>query len=177
MMKSIQVFSIVILVGLLACGVNEEQRLYLDKIDSLQTVLDSAENQYLSLDTNKLYQSFDVLNTNMARLQTIDTVLSDTVKIYAFMQKTFKRFIEDHREIREEIAYSKDQLATLKKDIRKGRLPEDLMQEYYHTEEVALGRLTHKMWFNSESVAHQLQSFDYLNEHIEGIIHRYEKNQ
>jgi hypothetical protein len=164
-------------VGLLACGVNEQQRQYIDKIDSLQTVLDSAENQYLSLDTNKLFQSFDVLNANLARLQTIDTVLSDTVKIYAFMQKTFRRFIEDHREIMVEISYSKDQLATLKKDIRKGRLPEDLMQEYYHTEEEALGMLTHKMWFNSESVAHQLQSFDHLNEHIEGIIHRHEQNQ
>lgn len=169
-----RVFLIISVFVLWSCGVSEQQRFYLTKIDSLQTMLDSAENQYQLLDTSSLSKSINAIDDGLTRLRAIDTVWSDSVKVYAFIGKSLKEFHDEHFQIMEEIDYSEKQLSTLKKDIRKGRLTEKQMENYYHDEEAALGQLLHKMWFNKESIEYQLQSFDYLQDKIERMIDQHE---
>jgi len=173
MMKINGGLAIVISFILLACSVNERKQLYLDKIDSLQTVFDSAESHYLLVDTARVAQSIDSINSRLALLMARDTVWSDTLKIYAFIQKSLRSLADDHRKITEEMSYTEQQLVTLKKDIRKDRLPEELMEKYYHAEQEALGELMQKMWFNQQRIDYQLQTFEYLDQHVERIIDRH----
>ena len=160
---------------LISCSVSEKQQYFIEKIDSLETVFDSVSNQYILLDTLKLFNSYDLINSNLLHLSNIDTVLSDTVKIYVFMQKSFKRFVAEHHIISEEIAYSKNQLLTLKNDIRNGNTSDENMKKYYFEEKEAIDNLMHKIRFNMQSIEYQLQSFDHLNEKVEKIIYKYEK--
>lgn len=160
---------------LISCSITEKQQHFIEKIDSLETVFDSVSNQYLLLDTVKLFNSYNLINTNLLRLSNIDTILSDTVKIYAFMQKSFKRFVAEHHSISEEIPYSKNQLLTLKNDIRNGNMSDKSMKKYYFEEKEAIDNLMHKIRFNVQSIEYQLQSFDHLNEKVEKMIDKYEK--
>ncbi len=159
---------------LISCSVSEEQQHFIEKIDSLETVFDSISNQYMLLDTVKLFNSYDLINANLLRLSNIDTVLSDTIKIYAFMQKSFKKFVAEHHAISEEIVYSKNQLLTLKNDIINDNMTDESMEMYYLEEKEAIDNLMHKIRFNVQSIEYQLQSFDHLNEKMEKIIDKYE---
>jgi len=159
---------------LISCGVSEKQQHFIDKIDSIETVFDSVSNQYILLDTVKLFNSYDLINTNLLRLSNIDTVLSDTAKIYAFMQKSFKKLISEHRAISEEISFSKNQILTLKNDIRNGIMTDKRIEKYYFEEKEAIDNLMHKIKFNVQSIEYQSQSFDHLNEKMEKMIDKYE---
>ena len=159
---------------LISCSVSEKQQHFIDKIDSIETVFDSVSNQYILLDTVKIFNSYDLINTNLLRLSDIDTVLSDTVKIYAFMQKSFKRLISEHRAISEEISFSKNQLLTLKNDLRNDIMTDERIEKYYFEEKEAIDNLMHKIRFNVQSIEYQLQSFDHLNEKMEKMIDKYE---
>jgi len=175
-MKIKWVATVILFLSILtSCSVSEKQQYFIEKIDSIETVFDSVSNQYMLLDTVKLFNSYDLINTNLLRLSNIDTVLSDTVKIYAFMQKSFKRFVAEHQTISEEITYSKNQLLSLKNDIRKGNMTDESMEKYYSEEKEAIDNLMHKIRFNVQSIEYQLQSFDHLNEKVEEIIDKYEK--
>ena len=159
---------------LISCSVSEKQQYFIEKIDTLETVFDSVSNQYILIDTVELFNSYDLINANLLRLSNIDTVLSDTIKIYAFIQKSFKRFAAEHHAISEEIDYSKNQLLTLKNDIINDNISDESMEKYYFEEKEAIDNLMHKIRFNVQSIEYQLQSFDHLNEKMEKIIDKYE---
>ena len=171
----INLFSILIpLIIFSSCTISEKKHAYIDDIDRLEKVLDSTANLYYAIDTSELFSAFNLININLSRLSKIDTVVSDSVKVYAALQKSFKRFISEHSLIMDEISYSKNQFQTLKKDIRKGRITDMQIENYFHEESEAVGILMHKISFNSQSIAYQLRSFSVLNDSIEMIIKRLE---
>lgn len=166
--------SFILLLIIASCSINEEERAYIHEIDKLEKAFDSVSDQYMAIDTTKLINSYDLINSNLLRLSKLDTILSDSAKIYAFIQKTFKRFIAEHKLILTEISFTKNQLKTLKRDIRGGKIHENDIAKYYQEEYEATSNLMHKMGFNTQSINYQLQSFEQLNEKIELMINRFE---
>lgn len=157
-----------------SCSLSEKEQAYIDKIDQLEQSLDTASKQYLAIDTVRLFEAYHLINLNLARLSTIDTLITDSVKMYAFMQKTFKKFIHEHPLIIDELQYSNNQLRTLKKDIRRGRITGDEMEKLYFEEMEMVSALLSKMEYNAQHIEHQLQSFEQLNEKVEMIITRFD---
>jgi hypothetical protein len=149
-----------------SCTVSEKEQAYIDEIDQLEQSLDSASIQYFAIDTVRLFEAYDLINMNLSRLRSTDTLITDSVKMYAFMQKTFKKFIHEHPLIFDELQYSNNQLRTLKKDIRRGRIKEDEIEKYYFEEMEAVGVLISKMQYNAQNMEHQLQSFELLREKV-----------
>jgi septal ring factor EnvC (AmiA/AmiB activator) len=172
--KAGQGLIVLLLFLLTACTVSEQQRFYLGKIDSLQTVLDSATARYLELDTLKIAQAETTIKQHLVQFEQLDTIVSDTAKIYAFIEKSLKKFDGEREKINKEIVYTNSQLQALRHDVRKNELTEEEMQRYYGDEEEAIHNLLDKMWFNKESAEYQLKSFDYLHEKIEKMLGRYE---
>ena len=110
--------------------------------------------------------SYNLINRNLSRLSTMDTILGDTVKMYASMQKSFKRFISEHHLILDEIKYSRNQLHTLRKDIRNGKITEMQMEKYFQEEKEAVSILMQKISFNAQNTASQLKSFAQMNDSV-----------
>ncbi len=123
----------------------------------------------------KIKQAEETIAKQLARFEQLDTLVSDTVKIYAFVEKSLKKFDGEREKINEEIVYTNSQLKALRHDIRKNLLTEEEMKQYYRDEEEAVNNLLDKMWFNKESLAYQLKSFDYLHEKIDRMLGRYEQ--
>ena len=171
----INFFSFIFLLFLISsCTVSEKERAYIDKIDRLEYAIDSVAQQYYAIDTTELFNTNNLINRNLSRLSHMDTIMGDTVKIYASLQKSFKRFINEHALIPDEIKYSKKQLHTLKKDIRNGKITEMQMENYCQEEIEAVGILMQKISFNSQNIAYQLKSFAQLNDSVEMSISRIE---
>lgn len=166
--------SLVLFILMFSCTVSEKEQAYIDKIDQLEQSLDTVSKQYFAIDTIQLFEAYDLINMNLLRLGSIDTIITDSVKMYACMQKTFKKFIYDHPIIIDELQYSGNQLRTLKKDIRKDKMTEDEMEKYYFEEMEAVGVLISKMKYNAQNMEHQLQSFELLNKKVEMIITRFD---
>jgi hypothetical protein len=155
---------LLMLVG--SCTVTDKELVYLDKIDKLGNALDSVALQYYAIDTNKFFYVNNLINRNLSRLSTMDTILSDTVKIYASIQKSFKRFISEHDLILDEIKYSRNQLHSLRKDIRNGKINEMQMEKYFQEEKEAVSILMQKISFNVQNIAFQLKSFAQMNDSV-----------
>jgi hypothetical protein len=155
---------LLMLVG--SCTVTDKELVYLDKIDKLGNALDSVALQYYAIDTNKFFYVNNLINRNLSRLSTKDTILSDTVKIYASIQKSFKRFISEHDLILDEIKYSRNQLHSLRKDIKNGRINEMQMEKYFQEEKEAVSILMQKISFNVQNIAFQLKSFAQMNDSV-----------
>ncbi len=155
---------LLMLVG--SCTVTDKELVYLDKIDKLGNALDSVALQYYAIDTNKFFYVNNLINRNLSRLSTKDTILSDTVKIYASIQKSFKRFISEHDLILDEIKYSRNQLHSLRKDIRNGKINEMQMEKYFQEEKEAVSILMQKISFNVQNIAFQLKSFAQMNDSV-----------
>jgi hypothetical protein len=149
-----------------SCTVTDKEHVYLDKIDRLGNALDSVALQYYAIDTNKFFYVNNLINRNLSRLSTMDTILSDTVKIYASIQKSFKRFISEHDLILYEIKYSRNQLHSLRKDIRNGKINEMQMEKYFQEEKEAVSILMQKISFNVQNIAFQLKSFAQMNDSV-----------
>ncbi|MCB2206917.1 MAG: hypothetical protein KQH67_01365 [Bacteroidetes bacterium] len=162
--------SLILFIFMASCTVSEKEQAYIDKIDQLEQSLDSASKQYFAIDTVRLFEAYDLINMNLSRLSSMDILITDSVKMYAFMQKTFKKFIHEHPLIFDELQYSNNQLRTLKKDIRRGRMTEEEMEKYYFEEMEGVSSLRSKMEYNVQHIEHQLQSFEQLNEKVEMII-------
>ena len=161
---------------LLSCAISEKERKYIDEISKLEHMLDSSANRYYAIDTTQLFKAYERINNNLSRLNQLDTLVNDSVKTYAAMQKMFKRHIREHALIMDEIGYSKNQLQTLKKDIRNSKIMLEQMENYYHVEEEAVGFLIHKLNFNAQNISYQLASFSELNDSVEMIIKRLESS-
>ena len=167
-MKLKPVFYIIMLLLLLtSCTVNNKERTYINNIDKLETALDSIAQQYYAIDSTGFFQTYYLINSNLSRLSSIDTTMSDLVNKYAALQKSFKRFIGEHPFILDEIGFSKKQLHTLKKDIKSGKMTEMQMENYYQEEKEAISLLMQKVSFNAQHIAYQLKSFTQLNDSIE----------
>lgn len=165
-MKGAPVLILFMALILTSCRPTEQQRYYLTRIDSLQSVLDSAENQYMTLDTARLKTSIGIIKNDLERLMHMDTLWSDTVKIYAMIGKTLQKLSDQRVKIMDDLTYTRNQLVTLENDTRKGRLADSLVATYYKEEAKATGQLADKMWFNRQSIDYQLESFAYLEQKI-----------
>jgi len=159
-------YFIVLLMISASCTVTDKERAYIHKIDRLENALDSVSRHYYAVDTTELFNANNLINKHLSRLSSMDTIMGDTVKIYASMQKTFKRFISDHPLILDEIRYSKKQLQTLKKDIRNGKISEMQMEKYFQEEKEAISVLMQKISFNAQNITYQLKSFAQLHDSI-----------
>lgn len=174
-MKLKPVYYIITLLMLLAsCTVTEKECAYIDKIDRLEDALDSVAQHYYTIDTTELFNVNNLINRNLSRLSSMDTIMGDTVKIYASLQKSFKRFINEHAPILDEIKYSKNQLHTLEKDIRNGKVTKVQIEKYYQEEIEAVSILMQKISFNSRNITYQLKLFAELNDSVEMDIRRIE---
>lgn len=158
------IIALLMLVG--SCTVTDKERAYVNKIDRLGNALDSVALQYYAIDTNKLFYVNNLINRSISRLSSMDTILGDTVKIYASIQKSFKRFISEHDLILDEIKYSRNQLHTLRKDIRNGKITEMQMEKYFQEEQEAVSILMQKISFNVQNTASQLKSFAQMNDSV-----------
>jgi hypothetical protein len=146
--------------------VNEKEQVYIDKIDQLEKSLNTASKQYFAIDTVRLYKVYDLINMNLSSLTEMDTLFFDSIKNYAFMQKTFKKFFHEHQLIIDEFQYSSNQLQTLKNDIRRGKRTEGEIEKYYFEEVEAVGALIYKMKYNAQNMEHQLQSYEVFKENV-----------
>jgi len=174
MKRVIYIFFLVQLILISSCTITENERVYINKISMLEQALDSVSEQYHTIDTVRLIQAYQSINADLSRLRKIDTILNDSVKIYAGLQKSFKRFIGEHSLIIKEVDYSKNQLQALKSDIGKGKISDEKIEKYYNQEMEAVGSLISKMGYNEKSIKYQLQLFDVLHTHIQLIINRFE---
>jgi len=174
MMRLSFVSTLIPLLLFLSCTVSVEERSYIDHINRLEKVLDSTSNLYFAIDTIELFAAYDHINDNLSELNKLDPIINDSVRIYAALQKSFKRFISEHSLILDEIEYSGNQLQTLKKDIQKGRVSEEQMKNYFLEEKEAVGILIQKISFNTQNITQQLNSFSQLNDSVEAIIEQLE---
>jgi len=168
--------SLIVLILLASCTLNEKEQVYIEKIENLQRALDSASKEYYAIDTIQLFKSYDLINMNLSRLTNMDTMISDSIKMYAFMQKTFKKFVHENPIFIDEINYANNQLRTLIKDIRRGRITGVEMENYYFEEMEAVGALISKMQYNAQNIEHQLLAFEQLNKKAERIINTIDNN-
>lgn len=173
-MKLRFLFIIISFVTLWSCNISEKEPSYIDSINRLEIILDSTANRYLALDTSKIFEAYERINSNLIRYNDLDAVVNDSVKVYAAFQKSFKRFISEHSLIMDEISYSRDQLQSLKDDIRNNKISKEQMENYYNDEKDAVGVLIHKISFNTQNITYQLKSFSQLNDSVEMIIKRLE---
>ncbi len=173
-MKHIYYFSLILLILLVSCALSENRKAYINKVSQLEQSLDSVSRQYFAIDTIQLFEAYDLINSNLSRFGSIDTVVNDSVKLYAAMQKSFKRVINDHPRIIQEFHFSNKQLKNLKSDIRKGKMTDKEMENYYFEEMEAVGILLSRMQYNAQIIELQLHSFEPLNEYVEMIITRFD---
>ena len=160
-----------------ACTISEEEQSYIHHIKQLEHSLDSAAKIYFEIDSNKLFKVYKHINSNLARYNDLDTVVNENINAYAANQKSIKNLISEHSIILDEINYSRNQLQTLKKDIRNKRITAEQMENYYLDEKEAVGVLIHKISFNTQNISQQLISFSQLNDSVEMIIKRLEDNK
>lgn len=169
-MRFIYPSSLFFLLLLVSCTLSENEQAHINKINKLEEALDSVSKQYFAIDTSQLVETYNLINANLSRLSKIDTVVNDSIKLYAAMQKSYKRIINDHPRIVNEFHYSSEQLKNLKADIRNGGMKDKEMEKYYFQEMEATGALISKMQYNAHIIDLQLHSFAKLNEYVELTI-------
>ena len=148
----------------------------LQKIDSLNMVLDKAELIFEEINIDSLRVLFPVFQNNSEEIKKYYTKEDEegwkVICRYTDMKKPFRNVVEYYDNIRTEINYSRQQLDSLQHDLQNNIITEDLAIKYLSDEEKAVGTLS-KMILNDLATSKVIMhDFDSLNTLVEEIIVR-----
>ena len=177
-MRNIQILFIgLVCLSIVACtkGLNEDQS---NKLNLLQSRLDSTLNKIEAVDTAKNRVSFDHFFENIRFIQeemtdTITPELALFFDDYYSMRKAFKMYAQEYPLILNELKISKKQLADLKHDGEAGILEDGQFEKYYHLESNNLVLAEEK----ANEVLYAIETiepmYDEMNPKVDSILNIY----
>lgn len=178
--RTFYLFSIGISFILTACTGNHHNDKFA-KIDSLNMVLDETVLIFEEMNIDSISMLFSVFQDNSEKIKEYYTKEDEEgweiICRYTDLKKPFRNVVEYNDNIRKELNYSRQQLDSLKYDLRNNILTEELVIRYLSEEEKAIGTL-HKMISNNLSTSKIIiEDFDSLNTLVEEIIEDIKKTE
>ncbi|MCB0481235.1 MAG: hypothetical protein KDC83_07365 [Flavobacteriales bacterium] len=141
-----------------SCNNNPNQP-EINKVDSLLTILDSAQKELMIINPKALSDMKDTVTFDLKFLQIeyADTMSLDKailVDAYGRTLKSISKFEKTFMEQSKDVEYSTTQLTDMKKDLESGILNKVSFNEFYPAEEESVARLMEsngnmKIWFES----------------------------
>jgi len=159
---------------------NPDRSSEIAKIDSLYTVLDTIAVNLKEVDTagikTRNTEYWDNINEikknyNGTPGDTAWTIVTQ----YGGIKKTFKKFLFNYHFWEKEIAFSKEQLDSLKYDVENNLITKEDFKKYFKGEEEAVNSLNQDIFFSIKNVDIYSGVFDTLNPKIIKVIETLKK--
>lgn len=144
-------------------------------IDSLNVVLDSIQNKLGEIDTVKIRSDYKeyIANVSLLKKNFNDKKEDSTwllMTSYGAVKSALKSFIRDYPGFYSEIKFSRNQLDSLKADIKSGDLQPEKVKEYTKTECEAVSNLKTLVTASVEGAQSRITLLDSLNPKVIKLI-------
>jgi hypothetical protein len=142
-----RVFKIAILGFVLVSCQSESIRINSARIDSLLVIVDSLNQQMLSIDidsVNTILSGCGELIEKMSMRDKVgaEKVEMDDISSLAGIKKSISRFVDKYPGFQKELAITEHQLITLQQDLVQKNLNDSLFQKYLGEEDAILSKLS-----------------------------------
>ncbi len=151
---------------------------YADQIKSLEglnNVLTESEQKLAAIDTSRLLLVRETVDFNLNYIEThyndtIDKEFAIFLSNYNTIRKGYKRFNQKYTNLKKELEYSRKQIIDLKADLEANLIDEKKVEDYYHTEEMAVNTFEASLKKFLEGLEFSFERFDELNPEVEKIV-------
>lgn len=157
-----------------SCTNQEEIEKQVDKIDSLQTMLDHTKSVFEQVDSaqiNKYLTQVRKQTKEFTSLDSVDKKSAVTISRYLYMRKTLERqYVHNYKDFKKDIKYSSEQLANLKKDVVNGKVDKTDFDKYISAEDSAIVELSSAVDYSMQGVMTAVLKYKELHEEIDHLL-------
>ncbi len=173
-MKKYLIVSVAVLTVILGCN-HKEKTKRIAEIDSLNTLLDSIKTALDTVNFSDVEKYQSIFSRNLEDYKKYNDGGKDdktwpVITQYFSIKKGFKRYIEDYDSFRKELKYSRNQLESLKKDVKRNIISKEDYSKYINTEKQAIGFLHHEVIARTSSLRQSAAIFNKCNSRMLEII-------
>lgn len=145
------------------------------QIDSLYSILLLTEQKLVTLDTADIQQKYDLYSSTTSKLKNFETIEPQseewkTIAQYGHIRKPLRNLLQKLPYFYEELAFSKNQLDSLRYDLNKKLITEVQFNKYLNIEKQALDHYVQMFELYVNNAMNQLVAFDSLQPKVLLII-------
>ncbi len=157
---------------LLSGCMSNEQKQRVEKIDSLQVVLDSVSQKLNDIDSAQIQANYQTIMEFNSYLDSVpeENENQELIDNYREAERNLRKYLANANKLNSELQLSYNQLDSLSYDVKHDLVPEGKFKYYYKDEEQSVGKLRELTWYLAETSEGELKRFDSLQNAVEQYL-------
>ncbi len=169
-----KIFFALMLAGIvvLSSCMNKEQKQRIEKIDSLEVVLDSVSERLNTVDSAQIQANYNAILKYNTYLDSVPEENEDQelIREYRNAERNLRKYLANADNLHSELELSYNQLDSLSYDVKHDLVPEGKFKYYYRDEKTSVKELRDLTFYLAETSEEELKRIDSLHNAVEQYL-------